>query len=104
MPSKTNSDQPIETTILVDYEIVDGWHVFTSQMVRGLYVANPDQRAAYEAVCRTIEILLFENENINVVCRPALTFETFLERLRSRMDMSPIRPGIPQPFMVSATP
>ena len=92
----------IEATILVDYEVVDGWHVFTSSQVRGLYVANPDQRLAYDAVGPSIETLLAENERVLTTVRPALTFDAFLDRVHQRNEMPKIMPGIPQPFMVRA--
>ena len=89
--------------ILVDYRVVEGWHVFTSDQVRGLYVAGPDQREAYDAVGPSIEKLLAENEQLKVAVRPAMVFADFLERMRRHLDMPEIKPGIPQPFMVQAS-
>lgn len=97
MPEK---DSP--AIILVDYRVIDGWHVFTSDQVRGLYVANPDQHLAYESVAPTIEKLLAENESVRVAVKPVLTFGTFLDRLRQHASMAEIMPGTPQPFMVTA--
>ena len=51
-------EQDSPSVILVDYRVIDGWHVFTSDQVRGLYVANPDQHLAYQSVAPTIEKLL----------------------------------------------
>jgi hypothetical protein len=97
MPEQRKS---IEGTILVDYRVVDGWHVFTSKQVRGLYVANPDQRLAYEAVGPSIEKLLELNERVSASVRPALPFDAFLRRVREHFDAPNIMPGTPQPFII----
>lgn len=95
-------EQDSPSVILVDYRIIDGWHVFTSDQVRGLYVANPDQHLAYESVAPTIEKLLAENESVHVAVKPVLPFGTFLDRLKRHAHMVKIMPGTPQPFMVTA--
>lgn len=92
----------IEAAILVDYRVVEGWHVFTSSQIRGLYVSNPDQQLAFEAIGPAIEKLLAENEHVHVAVRPALTIDAFLERMHHRSQMTKIVPGTPQPFMVTA--
>lgn len=88
--------------ILVDYRLVDGWHIFTSEHVRGLYIAHPDQRAAFDAIGPAIEKLLAENERVHVEVKPAKTFNAFLDELKQHADMAEIMPGQPQPFMVTA--
>lgn len=100
---RNHDSTPIEATILVDYQVIDGWHVFTSTQVKGLYVAHPDQRMAYDAIGPTIEKLLAENERVLATVSPALTFDAFLERVRQHVEMPKILPGIPQPFMVRAS-
>lgn len=102
-PMRNHDSTPIEATILVDYQVIDGWHVFTSTQVKGLYVAHPDQRMAYDAIGPTIEKLLAENERVLATVSPALTFDAFLERVRQHVEMPKILPGIPQPFMVRAS-
>lgn len=90
------------STVTVDYRVVDGWHVFTSADVRGLYVANENQEAAFNAVGPTIETLLQLNENVRVEVRAATTFARFLEQLRGRTSTSMPAPGSSQ-FVVMAT-
>jgi len=97
MPKQRSSS---ESTILVDYRVVAGWHIFTSKQVRGLYVANPDQRLAYEAVGPSIAKLLELNERISTSVRPALPFEDFVKVTREHLDAPDIMPGIPQPFII----
>jgi len=54
------------TVIVVDHRLIDGWHVFTSCQVRGLYVAHLDRELAYTAVAPTIQLLLAENAHVPV--------------------------------------
>lgn len=68
--------------ISVDYRRIDGWHVFTSEEVRGLYVADKDLRTAYQAVAPSIEFLLAENQHIAAKVRPAMGFERWCDYLR----------------------
>ncbi len=84
---------PNISTITVDYRVVDGWHVFTSADVRGLYVANEEQEAAFSAVGPTIETLLQLNEDVHVEVRPATTFARFLEQLKGKGAQSMPGPG-----------
>jgi hypothetical protein len=84
------------STVTVDYRIIDGWHVFTSADVRGLYVANEDQEAAFNAVGPTIETLLQLNENVRVEVRPAITFSRFLEQMKGRSSQAMPSPGSSQ--------
>jgi hypothetical protein len=90
------------STITVDYRIIDGWHVFTSADVHGLYVANENQEAAFNAVGPTIETLLQLNENVRVEVRPAITFARFLEQMRGHSAHSMPSPGSSQFVVFSA--
>jgi|GEM_PF-3397678 len=96
------AQQDVTGTIYVDYRIVGGWHVFTSEQVRGLYVARSDQQTAYEAICPTIERLLAENEHIDVRVRPAVAFGAFLDLLRTNSHRPEFVPGKQQVFTLLA--
>lgn len=100
--AREHAQQDVAGTIYVDYRIVGGWHVFTSDQVRGLYVAHADQQTAYEAVSPTIEKLLAENEQVDVKVRPTVAFDAFLDRLRSDLGMPQIIPGKQQVFTLMA--
>ncbi|HEX2890712.1 hypothetical protein [Vineibacter terrae] len=89
------------STVTVDYRIVDGWHVFTSDQVKGLYVAHEDCRTAYDAVAPTIEALLSENEKVEVKVQPGTTVDRFLAYLKTRVLNLPLRPGR-RDFVVTA--
>lgn len=63
-----------QAAIRVDYRFIDGHHVYTSDDVYGLYVANLDAQAAYDAVAPSLEKLIKLNEKIDCHVEPALTF------------------------------
>jgi hypothetical protein len=69
-------------TIRVVYRFIDGYHVYTSDDVHGLYVAHQDARQAYEAVAPSLEKLIQLNDGI--VCRvePALTYSELVRSAR----------------------
>ena len=89
------------STITIDYRVIDGWHVFTSADVPGLYVANEDQEVAFDAVGPTIEMLLQLNENVRVEVRPAVTFSRFLDQMKRKTTQAGPSPGNSQ-FVVFA--
>jgi hypothetical protein len=66
------------TAIQVKYRFIDGHHVWTSDDVFGLYVANRDPRKAYEAVARSLEKLIQLNEGIACRVEPALTYSELI--------------------------
>jgi hypothetical protein len=79
------------TAIRVTYRFIDGYHVYTSDDVHGLYVANQDPSKAYEAVAPSLEKLIRLNEGI--VCRvePTLTYSELI-----RSTQRPDNPLIPE--------
>ena len=89
------------STITIDYRLVDGWHVFTSADVHGLYVANEDQEAAFNSIAPTVETLLQLNENVRVEVRPAVTFTRFLDQMKRKTTGTAPSPGNSQ-FVVFA--
>ncbi len=68
--------------IRVNYRFIDGYHVYTSEDVYGLYVANRDPLAAYEAVAPSLEKLIELNEGISCRVEPALTFSELVRAAR----------------------
>lgn len=70
--------------ISVVYRFVDGYHVFTSKDVRGLYVASRDSRKAYESVGEVLKCLISKQSGAATVeIVPTMTFEEWLS-LRQR--------------------
>jgi type I restriction enzyme R subunit len=61
-------------SIRVHYRFVGGYHVYTSDDVYGLYVANQDPYVAYDAVAQSLEKLIKLNEDLDCRVEPTLTF------------------------------
>ena len=67
------------TTLLVAvrYKSVDGWHVFASPNMPGLYVASQDAREAFDDVATAIQKLVKLDTGHDVRVEPALPYEEF---------------------------
>lgn len=74
-------EHEIVTTVLVDYKNRDGWHVFTSNDVLGLYVASKDARKAYEDVPIALQKLMELDYSCQCKVSRPLTFEDFERRV-----------------------
>jgi hypothetical protein len=60
--------------IRVAYRFIDGYHIYTSDDVYGLYVASQDAQKAYAAVAPSLQKLIELNEGITCQVEPALLF------------------------------
>jgi hypothetical protein len=69
-------------TVAVHYRFIDGYHVFTSHEVYGLYVASKDPQRAYQRVGPAIEQLLNVNEGVSCQVEPAVSLREFLRSLK----------------------
>lgn len=69
---------PQTTVIRVTYRFIDGLHVYTSDDVYGLYVANRDPQRAYAAVAPSLQKLISLNEGMNCQVEPAMTWSELL--------------------------
>ena len=69
----------LKTSICVDYKSADGWHIFESAELRGLYVASRDAETAYNDVAPAIERLLLLDNNIVVKATPEVSLQEFIE-------------------------
>src|SRR5260370_120274 len=93
--------EPEYVAISVRYRFVDGYHVFTSQDVRGLYVASKDPRKAYDDVADVLHELVSRQSGVDVEIVPTLTFEEWLGRRRKAVaDKPPIMRG--RDFLIRA--
>lgn len=72
------------TSIRIEYKFSEGWHVFTSKDVPGMYVASKDAETAYNDVAPSIELLLRLNEGVACKAAPEVSFRQFVESTRSR--------------------
>lgn len=87
----------IPTTIKVEYRNVDGYHIYTSKDVYGLYIADKNPETAFENVSGALEFLIQENYGIECNVEPAQTFE----QLRSAIEATSDRVAIPHPSVIS---
>lgn len=69
------------TEITVKRKVQEGWHVYTCDMLPGLYVASKDGRAAYDDVPGAIQKLLELNFGIKCSVVHKLEYGQFLERM-----------------------
>jgi hypothetical protein len=74
----------LTAAIRVSYRFIDGYHVYTSDDVYGLYVANRDPARAYAAVGPSLEKLIRLNEGISCRVEPVLTFSELVRSARHR--------------------
>lgn len=75
----TNVGEYVNVTISVGYRFIDGYHVFTSKDIRGLYVASRDPRKAYESVGEVLQALVARQTKATTVeIVPTLTFEEWV--------------------------
>ena len=73
----------VESTLIdVQYRHMEGYHVFTSEDVYGLYVASKDARKAFDAVAPALELLL--EKNYDIAGSTVEPVESFAEFLKSR--------------------
>jgi hypothetical protein len=68
-----------ETIVNVEYKHRDGWHVFTSPDLHGLYIASQDPKAAYDDVPVAIQALIELDYSCRCTVTRALPFEEFAE-------------------------
>jgi hypothetical protein len=73
--------------IRVGYKYLDGWHIFSSKDVRGLYVASKSAEKAYADVGPSIETLLRLSTGQRMKVEPLLAFEEFMRHaIRQRIE------------------
>ena len=84
----------IETTVNVQYKHRDGWHVFNSPDVHGLYVASKDARAAYDVVPVAIRMLMELDYSCDCTVTRAMPFEEFAKLALHQSDESTSAPAL----------
>lgn len=66
------------TSIRVEYKHVDGYHVFFSERLPGLYVAHTDPERAFNDVPKVIEKLVRLNAGVACEVRVETSFADFV--------------------------
>jgi len=67
------------TTVKVNYERIDNYHLFTSKQITGLTIGSSNCERAFNDVSKAIEVLMKENHQINCKASPMMTFGEFTE-------------------------
>lgn len=60
-----SKDPPDEYYVPVEYQNIDGYHIFTSDAIFGLYIASKDAGKALNQICPTIERLVQHNHGLS---------------------------------------
>lgn len=69
-------------TICVRYRYVDGYHVFTSSDVSGLYVASRNSEKAFKQVAPSLEKLMKLNDDIDCTVEYAQSYSEFVRAIQ----------------------
>lgn len=83
---RKTEDQRV-ATIRTQYRFVDGYHVFTSEDVRGLYVASKDAKEAFDSVCPVLRELITLKLKTPCEVEPAMAFNEFMACIEARESM-----------------
>ena len=75
-----------KTSICAKYKHVDGWHVFQSEDLPGLYVASRDAEKAFDDVSLSIETLIKLDEGIECTAVPEVSFKDFVKAMHASND------------------
>lgn len=84
--ASTMPKDTVIASVCVEYKHVEGWHVFSSSEMPGLYVAHRDAEAAYKDVSASIEALIRLNEGVDCTAIPQEPVSSFLKSIRARRD------------------
>ncbi len=71
------------TSVCVRYTYAEEWHVFQSNDLPGLYVANKDAKKSYEDVALAIEKLIFLDEGVRCTVKPEMSFNEFISCIKA---------------------
>ena len=77
------------TAVCARYKNVDGWHVFQSDELPGLYVASRDAEKAFHDVPLSIQTLVLLDEGIECIAVPEMSFPEFIASIKENRIDSP---------------
>lgn len=72
----------VETSICAKYKTVDGWHIFESDDLPGLYIASKDAERAYNDIGPAIEKLIRLDEGLAVKVSAEKSYREFLNAVK----------------------
>jgi hypothetical protein len=74
-------------TIRVKHKYKNGYHIFTSDDVRGLYVASKDPKKAFDDLCPVLQELILLKLKVPCEIEPTMTFDEFMAYLDATRSM-----------------
>lgn len=88
MGKREVTEMGAKTSIRVKYKNVDGWHVFTSEDIRGLYVASQDAEKAFRNVGPAIQAGLKLKLGVECEVEQEVSFAEFLKLIQPKKQPS----------------
>lgn len=79
------------SSIDVTHKVVEGYHVFESMQMPGLYIAHPDPLSAFKAVGPAIEKLVKLDTGMTCTAVPDIPFEVFISKTRAELTTAAAR-------------
>lgn len=73
----------VNTSICARYKFSEGWHIFDSDELPGLYVASRDPEQAFKNVAQVIEGLFKLDHGVEITVVPEMPVKEFLSRIAS---------------------
>jgi hypothetical protein len=74
------------TSVCVEYKNAEDWHIFVSDDLPGLFIANKDKEKSFHDVSNAIEKLLLLNEGIVCKAMPEMTYQEFVKMAKEHKD------------------
>ncbi len=81
-------------SVCVKYRFVEGYHTFTSDDLRGLYVASKNAEKAFNDVPVVLKELIDHKLKVNCVLEPTISFDEWLESDSSSAHSHAKRPPL----------
>ena len=75
-----------KTSICARYKHIDGWHIFQSGDLPGMYVASRDAERAYNDIAPSIELLVQLDEGVTCKAIPEMSFREFIAATKQHED------------------
>jgi hypothetical protein len=72
---------PLATDITVRRSRRDGWHIYTCEAIPGLYIANKDDRLAYNDVPNAISLLFKLDWGVEVSVAHKVGYDEFFAKV-----------------------
>jgi hypothetical protein len=82
----------VAASVCVKYRFIEGYHTFTSDDLRGLYVSSKDARKAFNDVPVVLKELIDHKMKASCIVEPSISFDEWLENASSSAHSASQRP------------